>query len=110
MPAHYSGIYALRCSIGRWPKLGMSTSMPGQEGVQSVYSPMARTLDDLTYFTRSMVSMKPWNYDYSVHPLAWRDSDEQEILDKKSLRIGVMYDDGPSLLSHLPRSPLTLTL
>jgi Asp-tRNA(Asn)/Glu-tRNA(Gln) amidotransferase A subunit family amidase len=71
-PAHFSGCYSLRCSTGRWPKLGFCTSMPGQEGVPSVYSPMARTLNDLTYFTRSIVGMRPWEYDYTVHPLPWR--------------------------------------
>ncbi|KAK5137005.1 hypothetical protein LTR04_004489, partial [Oleoguttula sp. CCFEE 6159] len=50
-PAHFSGCYLTRCSTGRWPKMGMNTSMPGQEGIPSVFSPMARTLADLQYFT-----------------------------------------------------------
>ncbi|KAK1716536.1 amidase [Colletotrichum lupini] len=94
-PAHFSGCYSLRCSTGRWPKLGFCTSMPGQEGVPSVYSPMTRTLDDLRYFTRAVVGMKPWEYDYSVHPLAWRSETEKTWLsDKKKLRVGVMRTDG----------------
>jgi Asp-tRNA(Asn)/Glu-tRNA(Gln) amidotransferase A subunit family amidase len=94
VPAHFSGCYSLRCSTGRWPKLGMNTSMPGQEGIPSVFSPMARTLNDLTYFTRSFIQMEPWNYDYTVHPLAWREEVENEYKDKKKLRIGVMRTDG----------------
>ena len=31
--------------------------MPGQEGIPSVFSPMARTLEDLVYFSRSLVSL-----------------------------------------------------
>ncbi|KAK0617967.1 amidase signature domain-containing protein [Bombardia bombarda] len=94
-PAHFSGCYSLRCSTGRWPKVGICTSMPGQEGVPSVYSPMARTLDDLTYFTRAVVGMKPWRYDYSVHPLPWRGEVEEEFLDdKRKLRVGVLRTDG----------------
>jgi len=92
-PAHFSGCYSIRCSTGRWPKLGVSTSMPGQEGIPSVFSPMARTLLDLTYFTRSFIQMKPWNYDQSVHPLAWRESVESSYLDRKKLKIGVMRTD-----------------
>ena len=92
-PAHFAGCYSLRCSTGRWPKYGMCTSMPGQEGVPSVYSPMARTLDDLTYFTRAVIGMKPWTYDYSVHPLAWRPEVEREIAEKR-FRIGVLRTDG----------------
>lgn len=95
VPAHFAGCYSLRCSTGRWPKTGFMTSMPGQEGVPSVYSPMARTLNDLTYFTRAVVKMRPWEYCYTVHPLAWRDDVEAEWLSpKKRLRVGVMRTDG----------------
>jgi Asp-tRNA(Asn)/Glu-tRNA(Gln) amidotransferase A subunit family amidase len=94
VPAHFSGCYSLRCSTGRWPKMGMDTSMPGQEAIPSVFSPMARTLNDLTYFTRSLVGMKPWTYDYTVHPLAWREDIETEYREKKRCRVGVMRTDG----------------
>ncbi|KAK8103645.1 amidase [Apiospora kogelbergensis] len=93
VPAHFSGIYSLRCSTGRWPKLGVQTSMPGQEGVPSVFSPMARTLDDLTYFTHGIMSMKPWTYDPSVHRLAW-DAERVNEIKTKKLRVGVLMSDG----------------
>ncbi|CAI6334692.1 unnamed protein product [Periconia digitata] len=94
VPAHFSGCYSIRCSTGRWPKMGMNTSMPGQEAIPSVFSPMARTLNDLTYFTRSLIQMKPWTYDYTVHPLEWRENLEKEYKEKKTLRVGVMRTDG----------------
>lgn len=72
----------------------MNTSMPGQEGIPSVFSPMARTLDDLSYFSRTMIQMKPWTYDYSVHPMEWREEKAQETREKKHFRIGVMRTDG----------------
>ncbi|KAJ9636249.1 hypothetical protein H2199_007924 [Coniosporium tulheliwenetii] len=93
-PAHFSGCYSLRCSTGRWPKMGMNTSMPGQEGIPSVFSPMARTLNDLAYFTASFIGMEPWKYDHSVHPLAWRPDVTAEYREKKKLRVGVMRTDG----------------
>ncbi|PLB51539.1 acetamidase [Aspergillus steynii IBT 23096] len=93
VPAAWSGIYSLRCSTGRWPKAGVNTSMAGQEGVASVFSPMARTLNDLTYFTKAIVGMQPWTYDYSVHPIAWREEEEREAKSGK-LRIGLMSTDG----------------
>lgn len=92
-PAHYSGCYSLRCSTGRWPKVGVNTSMPGQEGIPSVFSPMTRTLMDLSYFTRSIIQMQPWRYDNSVHPLAWRTDVENEFGDKKALKIGIIRTD-----------------
>ncbi|KAI6084925.1 amidase [Hypoxylon rubiginosum] len=93
-PAHFSGIYSLRCSTGRWPKAGFATSMPGQEGVPSVYSPMTRTLNDLTYFTRAVIGMQPWKYDHSVHSLPWRPEIEKEYATKSKFRVGVMRTDG----------------
>lgn len=93
VPAAWSGIYSLRCSTGRWPKVGVNTSMAGQEGVASVFSPMARTLNDLTYFTKAIVGMKPWNYDHTVHPISWREDEEIEAQNKR-LRIGLMSNDG----------------
>lgn len=93
-PAHFSGIYSLRCSTGRWPKMGMCTSMPGQEGIPSVFSPMTRTLGDLSYFTESMVGMKPWKYDHSVHPIPWRSEVSKEYSSKKKLKVGVLRTDG----------------
>ena len=96
VPAHWSGIYSIRCSTGRWPKMGIATSMPGQEGVPAVYSPMARTLDDLAYFTRSVVGMRPWRYDYTVHPgMEWKGEVEREVGGKgRKLKVGVMRTDG----------------
>ncbi|KAL4801974.1 amidase signature domain-containing protein [Aspergillus unguis] len=93
VPAAWSGIYSLRCSTGRWPKNGVNTSMAGQEGIQSVFSPMARTLNDLTYFSKSIIQMQPWKYDYSVHPIAWRGAEQDEAKSKR-LRVGLMANDG----------------
>ena len=93
-PAAWSGIYSLRCSTGRWPKMGMNTSMPGQEGIPSVFSPMARTLDDLKYFTKSFIGMKPWEVDYTVHPIPWRADLTEAASTSKTLRIGLMRSDG----------------
>jgi len=93
-PAHFSGIYSLRCSTGRWPKMGNNTSMPGQEGVASVFSPMGRTLPDLAYFTKSLIQTAPWDFDHTVHRMPWSDSTVAEAKDKQVLRVGVMRTDG----------------
>ncbi|KAI6901887.1 amidase signature enzyme [Hortaea werneckii] len=92
-PAHYSGCYSIRCSTGRWPKLGVSTSTSGQEGIPSVFSPMTRTLMDLSYFTRSFIQMEPWKYDPSVHPIAWRTQVYTGYKEKKNLKVGIMRTD-----------------
>ncbi|PNS20958.1 Fatty-acid amide hydrolase 1 [Sphaceloma murrayae] len=94
-PAAWSGCYSLRCSTGRWPKAGVDTSMPGQEGIPSVFSPMARTLSDLTYFSRALIQCKPWKYDHTVHPIPWRDEVYTSTTSSsRKLRIGVLRTDG----------------
>lgn len=69
VPAHFSGVYTIKASTGRIPRTGSGTSIPGQEGVPAVYSPMARTLEDLETIWKAIVSMKPWEYDHSVSRL-----------------------------------------
>ncbi|CAG8974331.1 hypothetical protein HYALB_00006179 [Hymenoscyphus albidus] len=94
VPAHFSGIHSLRCSTGRWPKNGMVTSMPGQEGIPSVFSPMSRTLEDLTYFTSSLIGMKPWKYDHSIHPIPWRADTFKATEETERFKVGVLRTDG----------------
>jgi Asp-tRNA(Asn)/Glu-tRNA(Gln) amidotransferase A subunit family amidase len=105
VPAHFAGIYSIKCSTGRFPKAGNTTSMPGQEGIPPVYSPMTRSLDDLSFFLKTIIDFKPWNYDYSCHPLPWREVD----LPKK-LKFGVMYDDGVVTPSPACARALDLTI
>lgn len=95
-PAHFSGIYSLRCSTGRWPKWGLSTSMAGQEGIPAVASPMTRTLDDLVYFSKAILSTDgaSWELDHTVHPIPWRQNAFEAVKNTKRLRIGVMRTDG----------------
>ncbi|KAF9256401.1 amidase signature enzyme [Marasmius fiardii PR-910] len=90
VPAHYSGIYSIKASVGRFPRTGSGTSIPGQEGVPSTHSPMTRTLEDLETFWRAVVKMKPWKYDYSCLEIPWREVD----LRHKKLKWGVIWDDG----------------
>lgn len=80
--------------------MGINTSTHGQEGIPSVFSPMARTLEDLVYFTKSMISMKPWNYDHTVHPIEWRETQAEEAEQKKVFKVGVLRTDGKFV--HLP--------
>ncbi|KAH9940704.1 amidase signature enzyme [Amylocystis lapponica] len=102
-PAHYSGIYTIKASMHRFLKTGNATSMPGQEAVPAVYSPMTRTLEDLETFWRAVVSMRPWEYDHSCLPLQWR---EVDLTAGKPIRWGVMWDDGVVLPSPACRRAL----
>ena len=84
--------------------MGMNTSMPGQEGIASVFSPMARTLEDLIYFSRSLIGMKPWKWDHSVHPIEWRTGEEENIRVQKRFKVGVMRTDGNTRPANVCRT------
>ncbi|KAK7034675.1 hypothetical protein VNI00_012317 [Paramarasmius palmivorus] len=90
VPAHYSGIYSIRSSVGRFPKFGSGSSIAGQEGVPSTHAPMTRTLEDLETIWKAVVTMEPWKYDHTCYSLPWREVD----FSQKPLKWGVMWDDG----------------
>ncbi|KAH8115930.1 amidase signature enzyme [Phellopilus nigrolimitatus] len=105
LPSHYSGVYTIKASAGRFTKMGNASSMPGQEGVPAVYSPMARTLEDLETFWKAIFLMEPWSYDHSVLHMPWKDVN---LLPKT--RFGVMWDDGVVQLSPACRRALTVVV
>lgn len=90
-PAHFSGVYSIKSSMYRFLKQGSASSMPGQEGVPATHSPMTRTLEDLETFWRAVFQMKPWDYDYSVLRIPWRDV---KLPEDRPIRWGVLWDDG----------------
>lgn len=105
VPAHFCGIYSLRPSTERFPSMGGSTSAPGQDGIPSVTGPMCRSLDDLSFFMKTIVDMKPWEYDFSCIPLPWR-----EIELPRKLKFGVMWSDGIVDPSPACRRALQMTV
>lgn len=88
IPAACTGIFTLRPSSGRFPVRNTRSGMPGQEAVQSVNGPMARTLDDIDMYTRSVVNSQPWLQDPRCLPIPWRQTELP-----KHLKIAVMWHD-----------------
>lgn len=89
IPAACTGIFTLRPSFGRFPTLGCRSGMAGQEAVQSVNGPMARSVADLEHYCRAVVGQRPWLRDPRCLPIPWR-----EAALPATLRIAVMWDDG----------------
>ena len=50
---------------------------------------MAKTLQDVELFSRTIVDSEPWYHDPRCLPLPWRSVDQ-----KSKLKIGVMWNDG----------------
>jgi amidase len=63
--------------------------MPGQEAVQSVNGPLARTIHDVEMYSRSVVNGQPWIRDPKCLPIPWR---PVELPSK--LKIAVLWHDG----------------
>lgn len=54
----------------------------------SVNGPMARTLEDITLYSRIVIESQPWLRDAKCHPIPWNPVELPQ-----RLRIGVMWDD-----------------
>jgi amidase len=101
IPAACTGIFTLRPSFGRFPTLGCRSGLAGQEAVQSVNGPMARSLPDIALFSKTIVDAEPWQQDPRCLPIPWR------VVEKKpKLKLGVMWHDG----NVLPTPPVNRAL
>lgn len=108
IPAACTGLFTLRPSFGRFPTLSCRSGMPGQEAVQSVNGPLARTLGDLEIYCRAVVGAEPWNdADPRCLPIPWRLSPNLALSTPTTkLKFAVMWDDGMAL----PTPPVTRAL
>ncbi|WRT64349.1 uncharacterized protein IL334_001281 [Kwoniella shivajii] len=93
IPAHYSGICGLKPVRGRWPILGQRSSTKGFEGIKGMVGPMARTVDDLIFASKTMINMTHSVADLGFNgeifiPLPWK-----EVELPKKLRVGYWTQD-----------------
>ncbi|KAF1943522.1 amidase [Clathrospora elynae] len=101
IPAACTGIFTLRPSAGRFPTQRCRSGLAGQEAVQSVNGPMAKTLDDITMYSKAIIDAQPWKLDPKMLPIPWRSAEPP-----KKLKIAVLWNDGICL----PTPPVTRAL
>ncbi|KAH0275810.1 acetamidase, partial [Aureobasidium melanogenum] len=89
IPAACTGIFTLRPSFGRFPTANAKSGLAGQEAVNSVNGPMARTLNDIEFFAKNVVDTEPWKLDPKCLPIPWR-----SVAVGRKLRLGVIWNDG----------------
>jgi amidase len=63
--------------------------MAGQEAVPSVNGPLARTLADISFYTKAIIDSEPWLVDPKCVPIPWR-----VVEPPSKLKIGVLWNDG----------------
>ncbi|KAB8266302.1 amidase signature domain-containing protein [Aspergillus pseudonomiae] len=89
IPAACTGIFTLRPSFGRFPNLQTRSGLAGQEAVNSVNGPMATTLEEITFYSKTVIDQEPWINDPKCLPIPWRPAEP-----KHRLRLAVMWNDG----------------
>jgi amidase len=101
IPAACTGLFTLRPSVGRFTTQACVSGLAGQEAVASVNGPMARTLEDILMYSKTIVDAQPWLVDPRCLPIPWR-----SVPRKTRLRLAVMWNDGVVL----PTPPVTRAL
>jgi amidase len=89
IPAACTGIFTLRPSFGRFTTQRCTSGLAGQEAVASVNGPMAKTLEDITFYAKAVIDAQPWLVDPKCVPIPWR-----PVEPKQKLKIAVLWNDG----------------
>lgn len=92
IPSHMMGLYGFKPSSARLPYRGVPVSTEGQEHVPSSIGPMARSLDAIHTAFKSLVDLKPWDFDARCAAVPWREDVYHDAL-SRPLVIGVLFDD-----------------
>ncbi|KAI9733798.1 MAG: hypothetical protein M1818_007065 [Claussenomyces sp. TS43310] len=90
VPSVCNGLYGFRPSAGVVPHDGVrDLTVPGTGSVRSTAGPIATSLRDCSLFLKTIMEAETWRYDSTVVSVPWR-----SLPAKKTLRIGLVEDDG----------------
>ncbi|XBW35475.1 hypothetical protein QEN19_001048 [Hanseniaspora menglaensis] len=91
LPGAFANLYAIRPTTKRISLMNGLSGGKGQESIVAIQGPLARSIEELDYFMDNYLNKgSPCNYDPNLVPLPWRQTDK---IEKKVLRIGVLYTD-----------------
>ncbi|KAL2857734.1 amidase signature domain-containing protein [Aspergillus pseudoustus] len=91
IPAACTGLFTIRPSFGRLPNSLARACLEGQESVNGVIGPIAPTLEEIVFWTKTIISQQPWRQDPKCLPIPWR---PVEMKQKTSLKIAILWNDG----------------
>ncbi|OBT40009.1 hypothetical protein VE00_09405 [Pseudogymnoascus sp. WSF 3629] len=105
LPASTTGLFTIRFSGNRLPNFDFKAGMPGQEAIISVQGPIARTLEDVVLYSKSIIDSEPWFKDPKLYPIPWR-----EIQLPQKLKFAIIWDDGYVRVTPPVRRALEITV
>jgi Asp-tRNA(Asn)/Glu-tRNA(Gln) amidotransferase A subunit family amidase len=100
VPAHFTGVCALKPTPGRVPATGHQPPCLGPFALLAVAGPMARTVGDLYELFRVLAGWDPGDPMAAPVPVAALDT----VLHGRPLRIGVFEDDGRTMVTSETRA------
>ncbi|KAK8011603.1 hypothetical protein PG990_010568 [Apiospora arundinis] len=97
-PANFNGTFGLCPTYGRFPCHDAEQSSAGYL-INGVAGPLSRSIDGLEVYTKTLLSLKPWEWDAVCERLPWNEAVYQETLrlgldGKEGLCIGFINNDG----------------
>ncbi|KAK5124235.1 hypothetical protein LTR85_001938 [Meristemomyces frigidus] len=108
IPAYVNGTYGLKPTSGRVPYGGQKgPARAGSFGIMPCAGPLARSVRDIEYFMRAVLSFDCWTLDEGVIAVPWRQQDAPaasqgtEEQGKKTLALGLILED-PKYPLHPP--------
>ena len=89
-PAAFNGLYGMRPSSDRVPKIGVQSTAPGQLSIKVSVGPNCHSMADLKMLAKLTLTHPTIPHDPTCIPGSWIDVPATE----KKLRIGIMATDG----------------
>ncbi|UPL02634.1 hypothetical protein LCI18_013568 [Fusarium solani-melongenae] len=102
-PANFNGIYGLCPSHGRLPLHSAKYTSPSYP-INGVAGPLCRSIDGLEVYTRTVLSLNPWDWDSFCVPMPWNQMLYDFFIRQatlKELSFGFVAHDGV-VLPHPP--------
>ncbi|KAK1149530.1 hypothetical protein N8T08_005079 [Aspergillus melleus] len=73
-PANFNGIYGLCPSPDRLPGHAAENA-DGSMVIRAINGPLSRSIDGLEVYTRMLLSLNPWDWDFGSAAIPWREAE-----------------------------------
>lgn len=91
-PAMFCGLWTLKCSKGRLPGKGLTSTYDGNESTNAGLGPLSKSVSGIEAGIQSLLATRPWERDPGCNPMPWNSQEATRVA--KKLRIALIHDDG----------------